>query len=718
MKLAATLPAFAKRLLPAVGLLFATALSAQSFSLEQVMSYPFPSGLTAASQANRIAWTFNEQGRRNLWVAEAPDFVPRQRTRYDDDSGQALSSIRLSPNGAWVVYIRGGDFGSNWDDALPVNPHSLPEPPKVELWVVPFDEGAPRSLGPGEQPAISPDSRRVAFVRDGQIWVASLDGSAEPRKLFHARGRNDSPVWSPDGTMLAFRSDRGDHAFIGIWSGEGQPLRWLDPSYDRDETPRWSPDGKAIAFVRRPGRGGAPDSILAQRHWPWEIRVAELGSDASRLLWKAPETLRGSYPTTHGRTNLHWAHDRIVFLSYHDGWPHLYSIAPEGGAPRCLTPGPYMCEYISLSPDGKYLYCAANTGPDPLDLERRHVLQVPVDRVAPRVLTPGDGLEWTPFALPDGRHVALISATAQRPPLPAIYDLDEGRMRLLGEDRIPADFPDEQLVTPTQVIFSAPDGLRVHGTLFLPKGASEDDPRPAVVYVHGGPPRQMLLGWHYSSYYSNAYAVNQYLTSLGFVVLSVNYRLGIGYGYEFHHPPRASWRGCSEYQDIEAAGRWLAELPFVRADRVGIYGGSYGGYLTAMALGRNSDLFAAGVDIHGVHDRTVGRVRQWLNPDGYERAPDAEAAARVAWESSPVAYVAQWRSPVLVIHGDDDRNVPFSQSTDLVQRLRKHGVPHETLVITDDTHHFMRFAHQLRVNRAAAEFLKRKLMDGSGERKR
>ena len=125
------------------------------------------------------------------------------------------------------------------------------------------------------------------------------------------------------------------------------------------------------------------------------------------------------------------------------------------------------------------------------------------------------------------------------------------------------------------------------------------------MYIHGGPPRQMLLGWHYSDYYSNAYASNQYLANLGFVVLSVNYRLGIGYGFDFHQPPNAGTNGASEYLDIKAGGEWLAKQPHVDATRIGTYGGSYGGYLVALALGKDSKLFAAGVDIHGVHDRTV-----------------------------------------------------------------------------------------------------------------
>src|SRR5918999_222104 len=108
-------------------------------------------------------------------------------------------------------------------------------------------------------------------------------------------------------------------------------------------------------------------------------------------------------------------------------------------------------------------------------------------------------------------------------------------------------------------------------------------------------PRQMLLGWHYSDYYANAYAMNQYLASRGYIVLAINYRLGIGYGYEFHRPRNAGAQGASEYLDVKAAGEYLRSLPNVDPRRIGIYGGSYGGFLTALAIARDSDLFAAGV---------------------------------------------------------------------------------------------------------------------------
>ncbi len=673
------------------------------FTLEQVRSYPFPSGLTAAPAGQRIAWAFDERGHRNVWVAEGPGFTARRLTGYDRDDGQEITSLSLSADGAWVVYVRGGDHSGNWTEASP-NPLSLPVAPRIQVWSVPFAGGTPKLLGDGDYPVISPRSNQVAFTAGGQVSVVPIDGSAPARRLFTARGTLSDLRWSPDGSRLAFVSGRSTHSFIGIFTDEKTPLRWIDPTTSRDGLPRWSPDGTRLVFVRRPGAGGAPAPILERRHQPWELMTADAATGAARPLWKAPETLRGSPPTTHGGINLHWAAgDRIVFLSYQDGWPHLYSLPAGGGSPLLLTPGNYMAEYITLSPDGRFLVFAGNTGPDQDDIDRRHIVRVPVDRAAPEVLTPGTGLEWTPVVLGDG-SVAYLSATARRPPLPVVR-LGSGRTITLAADRIPADFPAQSLVIPKKVVFRASDGLAIHGQLFEPAGGTTRS--PAVIYIHGGPPRQMLLGWHYSDYYSNAYALNQYLASRGFVVLSVNYRLGIGYGFDFHRPPSAGAQGASEYLDIKAAGEWLRTQPQVDGSRIGVYGGSYGGFLTAMALARDSELFAAGVDIHGVHDWTADG-RSVVNRTSYEDIPDREAAAELAWKSSPVAHLAGWKSPVLLIHGDDDRNVRFSQTADLVRRLAALGVEFEELIIPDDTHHF-NFTNWIRVDSATAAFLERKL---------
>jgi dipeptidyl aminopeptidase/acylaminoacyl peptidase len=216
--------------------------------------------------------------------------------------------------------------------------------------------------------------------------------------------------------------------------------------------------------------------------------------------------------------------------------------------------------------------------------------------------------------------------------------------------------------------------------------------------------RQMMLGFHYMYYYHNAYAMNQYLASQGYIVLSVNYRRGVMYGRAFREAPNSSWRGASEYQDIAAAAKYLQTLPTVDKKKIGLWGGSYGGYLTAMGLARNSDLFAAGVDFHGVHDwSTLSRI------ENDATAPDLEQAKKLAFESSPNSSVQLWKSPVLLIQGDDDRNVPFSQTVDLAQRLRENHVPVEVMVFPDEIHDFLMFKSWLKAYGATADFFARHL---------
>jgi dipeptidyl aminopeptidase/acylaminoacyl peptidase len=680
------------------------ASSAQSFTIEQIKSYPFPNELTTAATGSRVAWAFNERGARNVWVAEGPEFKARRLTNYETDDGQELSSLSISADGKYVVYVRGGDHGSNWESSVGVNPSMVPVQVKVQLWSVPFAGGTPKMLSDGDEPVISPKSDRVVFLKERAIWSVPVDGSTPAKRLFFARGEADAPQWSPDGSRLAFVSGRGDHSFIGVYTNDTTPIVYMSPTTSRDSSPRWSPDGKRIVFVRRPGNGGAPEAILEQRPQAWAIWTANATTGEAQQLWKSPFTLKGSPPSTEGGTNLHWAAaGRIVFLSYLDGWPHLYSIAEAGGEPLLLTPGNFMAEYISITPDRKYMLFAANAGSDANDIDRRHIVKVPVDKADPVVITPGTGLEWTPFATGDGQHVVYLAATAQRPPLPAVMPASGGKSQVIAADRLPSDFPATQLVTPKKVVYKAPDGLEVHGQLFEAAGAGK---KPAIVYVHGGPPRQMLLGWHYSDYYTNAYAMNQYLASRGYVVLSVNYRLGIGYGHDFHRPENAGVQGASEYQDVKAGAEYLQRLPQVDAKRIGIYGGSYGGYLTALALARDSNLFAAGVDIHGVHNWTAERAASLLE-NRYEKPPDLQRALDLAWQSSPVASISTWKSPVLLIHGDDDRNVRFSQTTDLVRRLEKAGVQFEELIIPDDTHHFFMHANMVKVDAAVAAFFDR-----------
>jgi dipeptidyl aminopeptidase/acylaminoacyl peptidase len=691
-------------LLTAAAVLLSHLLS--PFTLEQVLSYPYPSNLVAAPSGSRIAWVLDERGHRNIYVAEAPDYKARRLTHYMADDGQELTNLAFTADGNTIVYVRGGDHDSNWPGEPP-DPLSSPVAPKVEIWTIATSGGEPKRLAEGDEPVMSPKGDRIVFTNQHQLWVVPVDGSAQAKQLFYARGASNSPVWSSDGVRLAFVSDRGDHSFVGVYTNDSTPVRWLAPGTERDFSPQWSPDNAHIVFVRMPGQGGAPETLLDQHPAPWAIWTADVATGKGREIWHSGDALRASMPDVDGGANLHWgAGDRIVFLSEMDGWPHLYSVPAAGGAPTLLTPGNFMVENVSLSADRRTLVYAANAGSDTNDIDRRHIFRVAVDRAGPKALTPGDGVEWGPVVTGDGSRIAFIGSHVSSPPLPTVVPADGGARVTIGAELIPAEFPSTQFVVPRKVVFRSPDGLSIHGQLFeQPGGAAR---KPGIIFVHGGPPRQMLLGWHYMDYYSHAYAINQYLAAHGYVVLSVNYRLGIGYGRDFQHPAHWGPWGESEYQDVKAGGEYLHALPEVDSARIGIWGGSYGGLLTALALARNSDLFKTGVDLHGVHDwiADLGTFLDGPLAKGHEQA-DVKQAMDVAWTSSPIADIAHWRSPVLLIQGDDDRNVHFHQTVDLARRLSAQGVHYEELVLPDEIHGFLRHASWLTADSATVTWFGR-----------
>jgi dipeptidyl aminopeptidase/acylaminoacyl peptidase len=689
------------------------------FTLDQVLGFTYASDLTAAATGERIAWVCVVRGIRNIYVAEGPAFEARRLTNYERDDGQELTNLSIAADGKLVVYTRGGDHDGNWggEGGRQPDPTSSPKEPHVEVFSVAFDGGTPKMLAQGDAPAISPRGDRLAYIDGGQIKLLSLGGADTVPRSVYAKGTSGSLQWSPRGDRLAFVSNRGDHSFIGVYERDDKPVVWMSPSTNNDFMPRWSPDGTGIAFIRLPGIGGPPPAILGPHLTPFDVRspltpfqiwTGAAATGQGRMVWESPKGSRGGYPTTDGEANLHWmAGNRLAFLADLDGWEHLYSISTDGGAPLLLTPGKFMTEFISPSPDGRSLVYAANTGSTRDDIDRRHVFSVPVDAAKPVELTPGEGIEWDPVMTGDGQTVAFIGGTARRPMLAGVVPASGGTMRNLGVESIAADWPGAKFVTPRAVTFRASDGVVVHGQLFQNSMTGKS---PAIVFVHGGPPRQMLLGFHTMDYYNNAYAMNQYLASRGYVVLAVNYRLGIGYGHEFHNPDHAGMLGASEYQDVVAANRYLRTLSGVDSTRIGVWGGSYGGLLTALALARNSNLFASGVDLHGVHDWIADWGTDLLKRDRYEQPADLKAAIDLAWQSSPMSSVATWKSPVLLIHGDDDRNVRFHQTVDLVQRLRTKGVRYEELVLPDEIHGFLLHSSWQRADSATAAWFDKTLM--------
>jgi len=664
----------------------------EPFTIEQVMSAPFPGELVAAPTGGMVAWVFDARGVRNIWVAAPPDYNARVLTSYAADDGQEIAELAWTPDARAIVYARGGDFEMLREAP---NPRSFPQGVEQDIWIVEFAGGPPRKLAEGHSPAVSPKGDAVAYVYKDQVWLTKLRGSDKPAQLIHARGKAERLQWSPDGSMLAWVSAREDHSFIGVYDFVQKSLRYLDPSVDRDLEPVWTPDGKQIAYLRLPAaesREFGPERVGP----PWSIRVADVATGTGREVWKAREGKGSVIRFLAADHQLFWTvDDRIIFPWEGDGWTHLYSVPLSGGAATLMTPGEFEVENVVLAPDRREVIFNSNQD----DTDRRHLWREAADATRPTLLTSGQGIEWAPVVLSDGRHIALLRSDARWPARPGLLESD-GSMRDLAPQSMPNDFPATRLVEPQPVMLPAADGLKLHGQLFLPPNTRPGEQHPAVVFFHGGSRRQMLLGWHYMQYYHNAYALNQYLASRGYIVLSVNYRSGIGYGMEFREALNYGPTGASEFNDVQGAGLYLRSRPDVDPVRIGLWGGSYGGYLTALGLARASDLFACGVDFHGVHDWNL-EVPRTLSAENPQKIEDS---ARVAFESSPLADVKTWRSPVLLIQGDDDRNVAFSNMVQLVEALRKQGVEFQQIVFPDEVHDFLTHEHWLAAYHAASDF--------------
>jgi dipeptidyl aminopeptidase/acylaminoacyl peptidase len=528
------------------------------------------------------------------------------------------------------------------------------------------------------RPAWAPDGSRVAVVRGNDrggsdIWLVSTIGDEEI--LVSSDSETRAPSFSPDGSQLAYVS--AADGSLDVWVvtlDSGEQRRLTSDTNPLDEprwTPRWSPDGQWIAYVSsRSGERNNDDLWLVSADGS-EHRQLTSGVWVNTDACWSPD---GSSIVVVGNAETeHWyGDDADLWLVASDEGP-LKRLSKDGGHSWRLEGAG-----LAWSPDGSTIYA--------LHLHRgdKRIVAMPAGRGVPTVVT-NDAGTVSDFALsPDGAHLAIIHAAQTHPAELLLVPTEGGLPRPMTDN---AAAVGDELREPRRIPYRSFDGLYCDAYLYLPPNFDESKSYPGLIQVHGGGTNAYGNGWH---------AVEQWLALNGFVVMAVEYRGSSGYGRDFAGLSYADWGG-GQTRDAVAAGEWLKAQTWI--DKIGIYGGSYGGYLTLHGIVSAPELFDAAVDMYGktnmitgqkYADR-VGRVfvaRDYWNRMGHE-VPEAMK------RGSTHHRLTEIKTPLLILHGDRDPRVPPRESAQVAETLSAAGIAHEYVVYPGEGHGFRKREHRV-----------------------
>lgn len=525
-----------------------------------------------------------------------------------------------------------------------------------------------------------PDGSAIAVVRPNveggsDIWSVPVVDSGSEVRVVSGGWENRSPAYSPDGQWLAYLSGRAGALDVWVTSTSGGESRQLTRSTNPlDESrwmPRWSPDGQWIAYVSsRSGERNNDDVWLVSLDGT-DHRQLTVGIIVNSNPAWSPD---GRWIAVVGNTETeHWYGDDADIWRVDPREGPSVRLTPAGGHSRRLEGAG-----ITWTADGTAVFALAFRNGD------QNIAAVPVDGGARTPVTNLSGQVSDMALSPDGESLAIVHESQTSPANLFIMPVAGGRLRQ-------ATYCEPGILRtvtpPERTPYRTFDGLYCDAYLYLPPDFDERQRYPGLVQVHGGGTNAYGNGWH---------PVEQWLATQGFVVFAIEYRGSSGYGREFANLSYADWGG-DQTLDAVAAGRWLLDQPYIT--NIGIYGGSYGGYLTLHSIVAEPALFSAAVDMYGKTNAFTGQAkadrvgRLFSSRDYWGRY--AHEIPEAMKKASTVHRLERIQTPLLIMHGDRDARVPPIESQQVAEALARTQVPHEYVVYPGEGHGFTKWEHRV-----------------------